>query len=80
MNNIAESLRSWAQWVEQGYEVPAAGQVMRDAAMRIDENETLQEHYKSMLSYLRAYDFLDRDPGGYLKQMLIDGEKITSKI
>lgn len=77
MTNLPEQLRAWAPLVSSGYEVPAAGQVMMDAARELERSETVNEHYKQCLSYLVAYDFLDRDPGGYLRQMLIDGERLT---
>lgn len=76
MTNLPEQLRAWAPLVSSGYEVPVAGQVMMDAARALEEAESVKEHFRKCLSYLKAYDFLGRDPGGYLYQMLVDGERL----
>lgn len=41
MTDTSKRLRSWADLVSSGYEVPAAGQVMFEAAKEMDEDANL---------------------------------------
>jgi polyhydroxyalkanoate synthesis regulator phasin len=45
MTDIVEQIRAWAPLIESGYEVPAAGRTMREAA---DEIERLREKIRKL--------------------------------
>lgn len=67
MTDIVNRLRAWADPVEQGYEVPAAGQAMRDGADEIERLRALRHAFRNAEDYdwHRLFSMLEDDDSGY---------------
>ena len=59
----ADALRSWADFVEQGYEVPAAGRLMREVADELELQETRTRELRKAL--IELLEITSSDPRDY---------------
>lgn len=59
MTDIVERLRAWEPLISGGYEVPAAGMALHEAAAEIERLRTLNAEVEAVLEYYAdPYDWL----------------------